>query len=250
MVKLKNPEKRIRILIYITVFALAVFMGLFALFFVRITDGIKKIQNFRMSFLMPKKPSSMEMFIDKEFQELKIGMSEEDVLYKLGNPLGKATSASWDIWCYGLKKIKEPHRFRQASSDINLYFSENRILYFSQGKLAEIEMSHQGSWGWPKYYYIQDNQLYTPMPSAFRTTYGYSIAFSEERFGKVQKGMTKQQVIDLLGAPMGMFVETAETERWVYGYGRGAHARKIVERFVYITNNQVSNIEKTDQSDW
>ncbi len=244
----KNPKKRIKILIFITVFAFVVLFVMTALLFVLTKHGVENIRDFRVSLLAPNKPSNMIMFIDKGFKELQIGMSEEDVLYKLGNPLGKATSASWDIWCYGIEEIEGLPREHFI---FDLDVTDNRILYFFQGKLAEIEMTPQGAHSWPKHYSINNNRLYSPAPIlGMRTSYGYAIAYSEERFKKVQKGMTRQQVIDLLGRPMAVWKETTGIENWVYGYGSGSQGRKIVVRFVYFIDNQVSKIEKSDQVDW
>jgi len=246
---LKNPKKRIKIRTFIYGLVLAVILGILVLPVVWIRNRVKKIHDVKISQRSLKKPSALGIFTDVKFQNLQIGMSQKEVLYRLGKPLGKATSCEWDVWCYMFEKIKYP--VQEHGIIFNFDVSDNRVLYFFKGKLAEIEMSLQGSHLWPKYYYISNNCLSSSpygIPRG-RVYYGYAIAFSEERFGKVQKGMTKQQVIDLLGEPMDIKKETTETENWVYGYGSGCQDKRIVARFIFFSNNQVSKIEKSHKWD-
>ncbi len=105
----------------------------------------------------------------------------------------------------------------------------------------------------PVHYYgcmtIDENgNLQTKVNVVGRGTSYYSIAYSEERFSQIKQGMTKEEVLDLLGFPL--FPDRKEvfqSETWEYaGF---AEKKCCLVRDVIFKDNKVEKTVKANFMD-
>jgi len=79
------------------------------------------------------------------------------------------------------------------------------------------------------YMTIENGDLKTTGIAFPHRTPFYSIAYSEERFSQIKQGMTKEEVVDLMGFPLFPDIKKAfQSETWEYAMEIHGLVRKVI----------------------